>query len=749
MKKIPFFLILAMSLALIAQERNEVALPATGNVSLPLDEYNRLVDLARKPVVKPEDPPVPYVMKRVAIRLRVTDNSVLGALQCDGDIYAKGMTRIPLLPAPAVLDVQQAGKALPMEYQAGMQTALLSGPAEFSLMLEAGMPLSIEAGRASFNLPVPSAGSAQLSLELPGEHTSVTLNPGLIIGRSSAGGRTVIEATLVPGRTTSIGWATREIAAPAIPREVRFLSNLKTLVSVSEADLRLTVLADLTVVQGEPAQFEVKIPPGFEMAEVTGATLESEELKSGSMILKLNAPAKKSHQFLISLEKPFKESKADVPLLGFTGAQRETGEILVEGEGTIELTATEGGTLKRMDVKEINPHLRSLSRNPQHAAFRFHRQPTDPPSLALAWTRFPDSSVLAAAVERAVITTLVTSEGRSLTEIKLVMKNQAQPFLKVGMPPGASIVTAEVAGEKVKPVQGTDGSRVPLLRPGFRPAGAYTVEFVLMHAGTPFAKKGDSELSLPQMDVPISLLQWEVFLPERYKVKDFAGDALPVHLLPPGTQVGDFEPEPSIADVRYTASPSSAADSRSGMPISALSGTVTDRSRAVLPGALITIRNTQTGEEMRTVANASGTYTFPSIRPGMYRVTAAMRGFQTLTQTDVRVGYGAPARMNFELAVAAVATEVEVVTTAENLVLESSSSTGRVLGASSSTGRGMDKSAAPAERPASANVLNLQRRVAGVLPISVEVPRTGNSYRFIRPLVLDEETKVTFRYKSR
>jgi hypothetical protein len=49
----------------------------------------------------------------------------------------------------------------------------------------------------------------------------------------------------------------------------------------------------------------------------------------------------------------------------------------------------------------------------------------------------------------------------------------------------------------------------------------------------------------------------------------------------------------------------------------------------------------------------------------------------------------------------------------------------------------------------SVNVLNLQRRVAGILPVRVEVPRAGKSYRFVRPLVLEEETKITFQYKSR
>ena len=47
----------------------------------------------------------------------------------------------------------------------------------------------------------------------------------------------------------------------------------------------------------------------------------------------------------------------------------------------------------------------------------------------------------------------------------------------------------------------------------------------------------------------------------------------------------------------------------------------------------------------------------------------------------------------------------------------------------------------------SQNVLDLQKRVAGVLPIAVNVPHAGNSYRFVRPLVVAEETRVTFNYR--
>jgi len=69
------------------------------------------------------------------------------------------------------------------------------------------------------------------------------------------------------------------------------------------------------------------------------------------------------------------------------------------------------------------------------------------------------------------------------------------------------------------------------------------------------------------------------------------------------------------------------------------------------------------------------------------------------------------------------------------------------------TGGGLDRLGngpeAVNQNIASANVMNLQRRVAGVLPVAIEVPRAGTSFSFVRPLVLDEETKVTFSYKSR
>ncbi len=733
MKKILLVVAFLMSVPAWGQDKINPPVPPAGDVTLPLDEYNRLLELANKSPKKVETAPLPYTIKRADLKLHVSNETVIGAIQLQGETFQKGETKVALTSGLTILDAHQQGKGLPLEQEGGTQTAILAGPAEFTVDLDAGLPLSIETGRASFNLPAPSAGSVLLTLEVPGDRTNVTISPGLVTSRASENGNTTIEATLVPGQPTNIWWTTREVVAPAVPREVRFLSNIKTLVSVSEADIRLAVLADITVVQGQPAQFQVEIPAGYELTGASGASVDSSDVQSGLLTLKINAPAQRSHQFLISLEKPITVTKADVPFLSVKNSQRETGEVLVEGVGTMELTAMEGGSLKRMDFKETNPYLRSLARSSLQAAFRYHRQPSENPTLALEWTRFPDSSVLAAIAERAVVTTLVTTEGRSLTEVKLTVENQAQPFLKVELPAGASIVTAEVAGEKVKPVEAPDGHRVPLLRVGFRPVGAYEVSFVFMDSGAPFAKKGGSELSLPKMDVPITVLQWEVFLPEQYKVKDFGGDALSAGLFPAANQA--FAASGAPSEWFQTGDAVGGAIAPLQLLPGQIGGYLIDPSGAVLPNAQVSATQLDTGAIRSTVTDYSGRWIVSNMPSGRVKIAASLPGFTT-TVRNVNYDANYPTSYSFALRLGSVSESIEV--TGKDDRLESQ----RIE-------RDLKKNEEAAANSASSNVLNLQRRVAGVLPVRVDVPRAGHSYQFVRPLVLDEETKITFTYKTK
>src|SRR5258708_29797609 len=137
------------------------------------------------------------------------------------------MRKVAVSHGMTVLDAHQGGKGVPLQQENGTHMALLQGPAEFSIALDTGLPLRIEAGRASFTVPAPSAGSVQLALLIPGEHTFANISPGLITSRKSQNGQTTIEATLVPGQPANIFGATRGTGPPVIPREVRFLAEPK------------------------------------------------------------------------------------------------------------------------------------------------------------------------------------------------------------------------------------------------------------------------------------------------------------------------------------------------------------------------------------------------------------------------------------------------------------------------------------------------------------------------------------------
>jgi hypothetical protein len=750
--------VLMFALCAAASERNasdvfKLPLPTSGNVTLPLAEYNRLVDLASRSIKSTEPPPNSYLLKRADLKLHVSTSNVLGTVALDGEVFLKSGAKVPLASGVTVLSAQREGKPLPLLQENGTTTAVLPTAGEFAVTLETGTPLVIEPGRASFNLAVPSAGSVEMTLVVPGDRTNVRITPGLITRRSSSAGQTTIEAALAPGQPATIWWTTREVVAPVVPREVRFLSDVKTLVSVNESDFRIAALADITVLQVQASHFVVDIPAGYEVTNASGATVSTSEVKNGQLIVYLNNGSVRSHQFLISMERPFTQTNIQSPFITFKDSQRETGEVLVEGAGAMELSAKESGSLKRMDVKEVNPYLRALARNPLHAAFRFHRQPNEAPALALDWKRFPDTEVIAAIAERAVVTTLVTSEGRSLTEVTLTIKNQAQPFMKVDLPQGASILSADVAGEKVKPVQGTDGNRVPLLRANFRPSGPYIVSFVFVHSGSPFARKGESELSLPKMDVPISVMEWEVFLPEQYKVKDFGGDAIAVNF----PRFDRLETFASLTPAINPGVVGGLTNSNDPMP-NAMSGTVVDPQGAVISGARVKVTSLAHGSSQTATTDSAGRWVVAGVPSGDVRIEISSPGLQTasIRATSHEAGrsedYG-PAK----LYVGETSSAVEVTSAAPLIDTTQSSVTTTFSGTSGfsngSTGYRDDKKAREkqqqqAQNQASSNVYNLQKKASGVLPVRIDVPRAGNSYHFARALVLDEETKLTFNYKS-
>ncbi len=112
-------------------------------------------------------------------------------------------------------------------------------------------------------LPVPQSGTARATFDIPGDQADVRLSSGLVTRRTAVDGRTIVEATLDPGSSTEVSWSMRDSAPSAAARELRTLSEVMTLVTIGDSDVRMVALIDLTVLQGELRTLGVRLPAGI------------------------------------------------------------------------------------------------------------------------------------------------------------------------------------------------------------------------------------------------------------------------------------------------------------------------------------------------------------------------------------------------------------------------------------------------------------------------------------------------------
>jgi hypothetical protein len=68
-----------------------------------------------------------------------------------------------------------------------------------------------------------------------------------------------------------------------------------------------------------------------------------------------------------------------------------------------------------------------------------------------------------------------------------------------------------------------------------------------------------------------------------------------------------------------------------------LRGVVTDNEGNPLPGVTITIASPAMMGTRSFVTTETGSYRFPSLPPGVYKVTAELKGFKTVERTDIEV----------------------------------------------------------------------------------------------------------------
>src|SRR5262245_19907307 len=102
-----------------------------------------------------------------------------------------------------------------------------------------------------------------------------------------------------------------------------------------------------------------------------------------------------------------------------------------------------------------------------------------------------------------------------------------------------------------------------------------------------------------------------------------------------------------------------------------ITGTVSDPASAVVPGAKVSVKHTETGAVAQTVTTPTGNYTLTSLPAGVYELTVEAPGFKKSTQTGFQVQVAQTHRLDITLQVGSATESVTVTAEAPMMKTES------------------------------------------------------------------------------
>jgi hypothetical protein len=116
-----------------------------------------------------------------------------------------------------------------------------------------------------------------------------------------------------------------------------------------------------------------------------------------------------------------------------------------------------------------------------------------------------------------------------------------------------------------------------------------------------------------------------------------------------------------------------------GQSTASLSGTVTDPSGAVVPGAHVLVHSLATGVDRAVDTDGAGLYVVPSLQPGDYSLKASASGFSSTTVQKITLSVDQAATANLHLAVASAGETVQVEGSAVQQIETQTSTVGQVI----------------------------------------------------------------------
>ena len=488
-------------------------LHSPGWVVIPVEEYRTLHSKAFPVEPEPEQPPVEATLTRADYDLQVAGDLATGRVSLTVDVLKEGWVRVPIPAGLLVRDAQLDGKLLSLVSsvagKGGQVQAVLSHPGRAVLLLNIALPVNSTAGEETISLPATTSGVTRASVELPRQGLDVKLKGGLLSEKSGTTTDAVENKWIAYGRGNeplTFSWR-RKTEDHRLSQPLRLRGAITQLIGLGEDSASVNAEVSVEVMQGAARGVAIQLPAGVTINQVSGAMVADWEMKPGELGVTFLEPLEERARFVITGETRLaRAGQMEIPVLRLLNTKRESGGLAVEVLGAGEIKDAKPQGLEAADATDLGEMV-SSRQSPSLAAFRF--RPGDAKtsrSLAVNVARYAQQAVLMANVEEARYHVLITQDGKTLILARYAVRTNQRNFLKITLPPDATIWSAALGGRPVRPGEAPDGGLLlPLEKArGGEEAPPFVVEVLYLSKGSLWNDKGKTRIALPALDLPIS-----------------------------------------------------------------------------------------------------------------------------------------------------------------------------------------------------------------------------------------------------
>jgi hypothetical protein len=516
-----------------AQEKAADASHGAGWVVIPVAEYRVLRAKAYPVEHDPEPPPLDATLTRVDYDLQVNGDLAAGRASLTVDVLKDGWVRVPvpagLLVREAHLDGQLVSLVPGAQGKTGHLAALLSHAGRSVLQLDVDVPVTFSAGDESMSLPSTDSGVTRASIALPRLGIDLRVAGGLLSQKYETSNETKWLAYGRGNEALTFTWR-RKTEDHHVELPLRMRGSLTQLTSLAEDSTTVYAEASLDIVQGAAREVKIQLPEKLTINQVSGAMVADWEMKNGELVVTFLEPVEHSARFAIMGETRLpRDGIIDIPLLRLENTERDEGGVAVEVLGAGEIKGEKTAGLEDADASDLGEMVASRQ-SPALVAFRARSGEAGATrSLSVNIARYDQQAVLMANVEEARYQVLMSTDGKELVQARYAVRNNQRNFVKVTLPPGATVWSASLAGRPVRPGQSPDGSLLlPLEKSrGGEDAPAFAVEVLYLTKATAWDEKGHEKVMLPALDLPISRTGLLVYYPPLFRVNAEPGTFRP------------------------------------------------------------------------------------------------------------------------------------------------------------------------------------------------------------------------------